>query len=54
MTEPRTAHTAELDVGVRSAIRDLIDAASGAVSDDTFENVLGGELTCDWRRGVLW
>lgn len=42
MTELRTAHTAELDAGTRSAIRALMDAAFGAVSDDTFENVLGG------------
>ena len=40
--ELRTAHTADLDAGTRSAIRALMDAAFGAVSDDTFENVLGG------------
>ena len=38
----RTAHTADLDASTRSAIRALMDAAFGAVSDDTFENVLGG------------
>jgi aminoglycoside 2'-N-acetyltransferase I len=42
VTELRTAHTAELDAGTRLAIRVLMDAAFGAVSDDTFENVLGG------------
>lgn len=40
--ELRTAHTADLDASTRSAIRALMDAAFGAVSDDTFENVLGG------------
>lgn len=40
--ELRTAHTADLDAGTRSAIRALMDGAFGAVSDDTFENVLGG------------
>jgi aminoglycoside 2'-N-acetyltransferase I len=38
----RTGHTADLDTGTRAAIRHLMDAAFGAVSDDTFENVLGG------------
>ena len=38
----RTAHTADLDASDRAAIRRLMDAAFGAVSDDTFENVLGG------------
>jgi aminoglycoside 2'-N-acetyltransferase I len=42
MTEVRTAHTADLDGDERSAIRSLMDAAFGAVSDDTFDNVLGG------------
>ena len=42
MTGLRTAHTADLDAGVRSAIRGLMDAAFGTVSDDTFDNVLGG------------
>ena len=42
MTGLRTAHTADLDAGARSAIRSLMDAAFGAVSDDTFDNVLGG------------
>ncbi len=42
MTELRTAHTADLDPGAKSAIRGLMDAAFGTVSDDTFNNVLGG------------
>ena len=42
MAELRTAHTAELDAGAKSAIRGLMDTAFGTVSDDTFNNVLGG------------
>ena len=42
MADLRTAHTADLDASTRSAIRALMDAAFGGVSDDTFENVLGG------------
>jgi aminoglycoside 2'-N-acetyltransferase I len=40
--EVRTAHTADLDASTRSAIRQLMDAAFDGVSDDTFENMLGG------------
>jgi aminoglycoside 2'-N-acetyltransferase I len=40
--ELRTAHTADLDTSARSAIRALMEDAFGDVSDDTFENVLGG------------
>jgi aminoglycoside 2'-N-acetyltransferase I len=40
--ELRTVHTADLDTAARSAIRVLMDDAFGGVSDDTFENVLGG------------
>jgi aminoglycoside 2'-N-acetyltransferase I len=42
MAELRTAHTADLDAGARSAIRSLMDAVFDTVSDDTFDNVLGG------------
>jgi aminoglycoside 2'-N-acetyltransferase I len=42
VTEPRTAHTADLDAATLSAIRALMDGAFNGVSDDTFENVLGG------------
>ena len=42
MTDLRTAHTAELDASAKSAIRSLMDGAFGTVSDDTFDNVLGG------------
>jgi aminoglycoside 2'-N-acetyltransferase I len=40
--ELRTAHTADLDAGTRSAIRDLLDGAFDNMTDDIFENVLGG------------
>ena len=42
MPELRTAHTADLQAGAKTAIRSLMDAAFGTVSDDTFDNVLGG------------
>ena len=42
MAELRTAHTADLDAATKSAIRKLMDTAFGTVSDDTFENALGG------------
>lgn len=42
MIQLRTAHTADLGPGVRSALRGLLDGAFGGISDDTFENVLGG------------
>lgn len=53
MTELRTIHTADLDTATRSAIRDLLDAAFGGVSDDTYENVLGGMHTLVLEDGVL-
>ena len=42
MTELRTAHTADLGVADLAAIRSLMDAAFDRVSDDTFDNTLGG------------
>ena len=42
MIEQRTAHTADLSDDTRTAVRALMDAAFGGVSDDTFDNVLGG------------
>ena len=42
VTELRTAHTADLDAGLVSAIRDLMNAVFDGVSDDTFDNALGG------------
>jgi len=53
MTELRTAHTAALDAGAKSAIRSLMDAAFGTVSDDTFDNVLGGVHTLILQDGEL-
>jgi len=53
VAEVRTVHTAHLDAGTRSAIRLLLDAAFGAVSDDTFENVLGGLHTLVIDDGEL-
>jgi aminoglycoside 2'-N-acetyltransferase I len=40
--ELRTAHTADLDDGTRAAVRQLMDAAFGMVSEDTYQNALGG------------
>ena len=42
MIELRTAHTADLDADARSAIRRLLDEAFDNMTDDIFENVLGG------------
>jgi aminoglycoside 2'-N-acetyltransferase I len=42
MTELRTAHTADLAAGELAAIRRLMDAVFDGVSDDTFDNALGG------------
>jgi aminoglycoside 2'-N-acetyltransferase I len=42
MTELRTAHTADLGPGEKAAIRALMDAVFDGVSDDTFDNALGG------------
>ena len=41
-TELRTAHTAGLGTALVSAVRDLMDAVFDGVSDDTFDNTLGG------------
>jgi aminoglycoside 2'-N-acetyltransferase I len=42
VTELRTAHTADLDPATRNAIRTLLDGAFSDMTDDAFENVLGG------------
>jgi aminoglycoside 2'-N-acetyltransferase I len=42
VTELRTAHTADLGTGLVAAIRDLMNAVFDGVSDDTFDNALGG------------
>jgi aminoglycoside 2'-N-acetyltransferase I len=53
VTELRTAHTADLDAGAGAAIRGLMDATFGTVSDDTFENVLGGVHALVIEEGEL-
>lgn len=53
MVELRTVHTADLGLRTRSAVRALMDAAFGGVSDDTFENVLGGLHTLVLEDGEL-
>jgi aminoglycoside 2'-N-acetyltransferase I len=42
MTELHIAHTADLAAGQKAAIRALMDAVFDGVSDDTFDNALGG------------
>jgi aminoglycoside 2'-N-acetyltransferase I len=42
MTELHIAHTADLGAGQKAAIRGLMDAVFDGVSDDTFDNALGG------------
>jgi aminoglycoside 2'-N-acetyltransferase I len=53
VTELRTLHTADLDAGMRSQIRGLMDAAFDGVCDDTYENVLGGIHTLVIEDGEL-
>ena len=53
MTELRILHTADLDAGMRAAIRGLMDGAFDGVSDDTYENVLGGMHTLVLEGGDL-
>lgn len=53
VTALRTLHTADLDADTRSAIRTLMDAAFDGVSDDTYENVLGGMHTLVLDDGEL-
>ena len=53
MSELRTVHTADLDAAAKSAIRALMDAAFDGVSDDTYENVLGGMHTLLTEDGEL-
>jgi aminoglycoside 2'-N-acetyltransferase I len=51
--ELRIVHTADLDSGMRFAIRGLMDAVFDGVSDDTYENVLGGIHTLVIEDGDL-
>src|SRR5258705_10641013 len=53
MTELRILHTADLDTNTLTAIRALMDAAFGGVSEDTYENVLGGIHALVIEDGVL-
>ena len=42
VTELRLAHTADLDASAIAAVRDLMNTVFDGVSDDTFDNALGG------------
>jgi aminoglycoside 2'-N-acetyltransferase I len=53
VTELRTAHTADLDASILSAIRDLMNAVFDGVSDDTFDNALGGMHALLYENGEL-
>jgi aminoglycoside 2'-N-acetyltransferase I len=53
MTEPRIAHTADLGAAEKAAIRSLMDAVFDGVSDDTFDNVLGGMHALIFSGGEL-
>jgi aminoglycoside 2'-N-acetyltransferase I len=53
MTELRILHTADLDTNTLTAIRALMDAAFDGVSEDTYENVLGGIHALVIEDGVL-
>jgi aminoglycoside 2'-N-acetyltransferase I len=53
VTELRTAHTADLGPGLVAAVRDLMDAVFDGVSDDTFDNALGGAHALILEDGEL-
>ena len=53
VTELRTAHTADLGASTTSAIRDLMNAVFDGVSDDTFDNTLGGLHALLFEDGEL-
>jgi aminoglycoside 2'-N-acetyltransferase I len=53
MIEQRMVHTADLDGQAKAAIRALMDAAFDGVSDDTFDNVLGGLHTLIYQGREL-
>jgi aminoglycoside 2'-N-acetyltransferase I len=53
VTELRTAHTADLGASTTSAIRDLMNAVFDGVSDDTFDNALGGLHALLYENGEL-
>src|SRR5690348_18514625 len=53
MTGLRTVHTADLGAAEKAAIRSLMDAVFDGVSDDTFDNVLGGVHALILEHGEL-
>jgi aminoglycoside 2'-N-acetyltransferase I len=53
VTELRTAHTADLDATSRSAMRVLLDAAFDGLTENAFENVLGGVHALLYEDGEL-
>lgn len=53
MIEMRTAHTADLADQTKAAVRGLMDDVFGGVSDDTFDNALGGMHTLLFEDGNL-
>jgi hypothetical protein len=54
VTELRTAHTAELDAGAKSAIRTPGTDGIVYVLPVSVPLDVSAELTCDWRPGSLW
>ncbi len=53
MTELHIAHTADLGADQKAAIRGLMDAVFDGVSDDTFDNTLGGVHALVLENGEL-
>ena len=53
VTELRTAHTADLERRRRAAIRELMDAAFDSMTEDAYENVLGGVHALLFENGEL-
>ena len=53
MAELRTAHTADLDDGTRTALRALLDATFSNFTDEAFENSLGGVHALLWESTGL-
>jgi aminoglycoside 2'-N-acetyltransferase I len=49
VAELRTAHTADLDDGTRTAVRILLDATFSGFTDEAFENSLGGLHVLLWE-----
>ncbi|HWC27532.1 MAG TPA: GNAT family N-acetyltransferase [Solirubrobacteraceae bacterium] len=54
MTEPQTAHTAQLDAAALAAARALLlDVFAGDLSDEEWEHALGGVHALVWEDGEL-